>query len=90
MLQLEMKKDDPLQNHVIIEKTLKLQSQLDKQGTFFSFSMNLSGKEIGDKELLEFLRSKTTEIGVDPKRLIFEITETAAIRELEQYRRIYP
>ncbi|MBU6391081.1 MAG: EAL domain-containing protein [Planctomycetota bacterium] len=69
-------------DRAIIEKTLKFQSELNKQGTFFSFSMNLSGKEIEDKELLEFLRYKTTEIGVDPKRLIFEITETAAIREL--------
>ncbi len=71
-------------DRVIIEKTLMVQVDLNKKGVSPSFSVNLSGKELGDEELLKFLRSRITATGADPRRLIFEITETAAIRELDK------
>ena len=71
-------------DRVIIEKTLRVQVALSKKGVTPSFSVNLSGKELGDEGLLEFLRSRITATGVDPGRLTFEITETAAIRELDK------
>ena len=71
-------------DRIIINKTLKTQSNLCKQGKVLSFSMNLSGKDLGDKEFLEFLKSAITETGADPRFLIFEITETAAIRDLDR------
>ncbi|HJW85465.1 MAG TPA: EAL domain-containing protein, partial [Candidatus Brocadiaceae bacterium] len=71
-------------DRVIIEKTLMVQVDLCKKGVTPSFSVNLSGKELGDEWLLAFLRSRITETGTDPGRLIFEITETAAIRELDK------
>ena len=37
-----------------------------------------------DKEFLQFLKSAIIETGADPKHLIFEITETAAIRDLDR------
>ncbi|OGQ51587.1 MAG: hypothetical protein A3J24_00905 [Deltaproteobacteria bacterium RIFCSPLOWO2_02_FULL_53_8] len=66
---------------VIIEKALKHQVNLGK-GT--NLSINLSGKELGDKELLAFLESQLSETGANPQRVIFEITETAAISNIEQ------
>ncbi|MBF8278511.1 MAG: hypothetical protein HW390_3584 [Candidatus Brocadiaceae bacterium] len=71
-------------DRVIIEKTLMVQVDLCKKGVTPSFSVNLSGKELGDEWLLAFLRSRITATGADPGRLIFEITETAAIRELDK------
>ena len=71
-------------DRVIIEKTLMVQVDLCKKGVTPSFSVNLSGKELGDEWLLAFLRSRITKTGADPGRLIFEITETAAIRELDK------
>ncbi len=71
-------------DRIIIRKTLMVQSNLRKQGKIFSFSVNLSGKDLEDKELLEFLRSTIAETGADTKHLIFEITETAAIRDLDK------
>lgn len=71
-------------DRVIIEKTLMVQVSLNKKGISPSFSVNLSGKELGDEWLLAFLRSRITATGADPGRLIFEITETAAIRELDK------
>lgn len=67
-------------DRIIIEKTFNHQAQLDKS---IDLSINLSGKELGDEELLFFLKSKMSETGVDPCRIIFEITETAAISNLE-------
>ena len=71
-------------DRVIIEKTLRVQVALSKKGLTPSFSVNLSGKELGDEGLLEFLRNRITATGADPGRLTFEITETAAIRELDK------
>ena len=71
-------------DRVIIEKTLMVQVELRKKGMTPSFSVNLSGKELGDEGLLAFLRSRITATGADPERLTFEITETAAIRELDK------
>ncbi|MBI2471083.1 MAG: EAL domain-containing protein [Planctomycetes bacterium] len=70
-------------DRIIIKKTLLVQSDLRKQGKIFSISVNLSGKDLHDKEFLEFLRSMIAAAGADPKHLIFEITETAAVRDLD-------
>ena len=46
--------------------------------------VNLSGKSIGDPEMLTAIRNQIEASDVDPTRLIFEVTETAAIANLEQ------
>lgn len=69
---------------VIIEKAMIAQAETSRQGNPLSFSMNLSGKEIGDEDLLKFLKNKIRETGAAPRYLIFEITETAAIHDLDR------
>jgi diguanylate cyclase (GGDEF)-like protein/PAS domain S-box-containing protein len=54
----------------------------DERG--LSLEINLSGKSIGDPEMLSAIRSEIEASGVDPRRLVFEVTETAAIANLEQ------
>jgi diguanylate cyclase (GGDEF)-like protein len=44
--------------------------------------INLSGVSLGDDTLLEYIETKIFESAVNPKRMGFEITETAAIKEL--------
>lgn len=66
-------------DRVIVEKTMRLQAKLERPVTF---SMNLSGKVLGDEELLYFLKSRISATGADPDRLVFEITETAAVHDL--------
>jgi diguanylate cyclase (GGDEF)-like protein/PAS domain S-box-containing protein len=51
-------------------------------GRDLRFEVNLSGLSIGDEELLEVVKSRLRETGVPPDRLIFEITETAAIANI--------
>lgn len=69
-------------DRVITEKTMRLQAEMSRQGREISIAMNLSGKNLGDEELLSFLQSKISETGADPSHLIFEITETAAVHDL--------
>ena len=45
--------------------------------------INLSGKSVGDPELPELIEERIAETGVDPTKLVFEITETAAIANMQ-------
>lgn len=69
-------------DRVIIEKTMLRQADIAAHNRFVSLSVNLSAKNIGDAQLLEFLKYKILETKADPKRLIFEITETEAIQDV--------
>ena len=46
-------------------------------------AINLSGQSLGDDELLPFVRSQFEHHGIPPRRLCFEITETAAISDYQ-------
>jgi PAS domain S-box-containing protein len=48
--------------------------------------VNLSGKSIGDADLIKLIESHIRNEGVNPANLIFEITETAAAENLEAAR----
>jgi EAL domain-containing protein (putative c-di-GMP-specific phosphodiesterase class I) len=50
-------------------------------------SINLSGHSVGDEDFLEFVLGELKRSGVDRHRICFEITETAAIYNLESARR---
>jgi EAL domain-containing protein (putative c-di-GMP-specific phosphodiesterase class I) len=49
-------------------------------------AINLSGKSIGDPALLRFIETRITERAIDPRRIIFELTETAAFYNLDEVR----
>jgi diguanylate cyclase (GGDEF)-like protein/PAS domain S-box-containing protein len=48
----------------------------------FKVFVNLSGISLGDESLLELIEKSILESGVDPSRIGFEITETAAVKDL--------
>jgi Amt family ammonium transporter len=48
--------------------------------------INLSGLSLRDASVLDFIRSQLAETGIPPHKLCFEITETAAVENLEQAR----
>lgn len=50
------------------------------------FEVNVSGKSMSDPELLELVERELREKDVDPANLVFEITETAAIANMEEAR----
>ncbi len=69
---------------IIMEKTMRLQARAARQGRRLAFGMNLSGRELGNDDTLVFIQNKIRETGADPSMLIFEITETAAVHDLER------
>ena len=71
-------------DRTITAKVMACQAQFKQQGLELSFSMNLSGKHLGDNELLKFLQTTIDKTGADPGNLIFEITETTAIGDLKR------
>lgn len=68
----------------MMQQVIQYQANLRQQGHDISFTMNISGKHVGDERFLDFLSSTIAHSGADPQKLIFEITETAAVRDLEQ------
>ena len=48
--------------------------------------INLSARSIGDTELLAFIERRIEASGADPTRLVFEITETAAVENIQSAR----
>lgn len=48
------------------------------------FAINLSGQSMGDDAFLEYVLEEIEVTGVSPQRVCFEITETAAVENLEQ------
>jgi diguanylate cyclase (GGDEF)-like protein len=50
------------------------------------FSINLSGHTLSSPDFAEFMQEKFAEYGVPPQSIFFEITETAAIANVERAR----
>ncbi len=46
------------------------------------YAINLSGDALGDKEMLSYIQDAFSKYNIDPTKLIFEITESAAISNL--------
>lgn len=47
-------------------------------------AINLSGMSLSDDQLLQYIEDQLSASGVDPRRICFEITETAAISSLAE------
>ncbi len=50
------------------------------------FSINLSGHTLSSPDFAEFMQAKFVEYGIPPQAIFFEITETAAIANVERAR----
>jgi EAL domain-containing protein (putative c-di-GMP-specific phosphodiesterase class I) len=49
--------------------------------------INLSGRSVGNPDLPQLIESELERVSVDPGKLIFEITETAAIANMDEARK---
>ncbi|HEU0024257.1 MAG TPA: PAS domain S-box protein, partial [Thermoleophilaceae bacterium] len=50
--------------------------------------VNLSGQSVGNPSLVEYVEARLAEAGADPSNVVFEITETAAARDIGQATRL--
>lgn len=71
-------------DRTVTEKTIKLQSRLLEKGMKITLGINLSGKDLGNEVIYNFLKETIEAKGADPEHLVFEITETAAVRDLDR------
>jgi diguanylate cyclase (GGDEF)-like protein/PAS domain S-box-containing protein len=51
-----------------------------------TYEVNISARSLGDPDLLPMISRSVMVSGIDPSSLVFEITETAAIANMEQVR----
>jgi diguanylate cyclase (GGDEF)-like protein len=68
---------------MVITACIQKLAELAHAGNPAGLAINLSGNSVGNDELLALIKHELATTGVDPTRIIFEITETAAFRNLD-------
>ncbi len=71
---------------MVVKACIKKLAELAEAGNPAGLAINLSGRSVGNAELLALIKSSLSETGVDPGKIIFEITETAAFHNLDLVR----
>jgi diguanylate cyclase (GGDEF)-like protein/PAS domain S-box-containing protein len=70
----------------VVRHAIELLADSERASRDLVLEVNLSGRSIGDAELFELLEHDLASTGVDASRLVLEITETAAIENMEEAR----
>jgi diguanylate cyclase (GGDEF)-like protein/PAS domain S-box-containing protein len=66
----------------VAKEAIKLVEREQAEGRSGSVEINISGKSLANTRLLEVVESEIKRAQIDPSRLIFEVTETAAISHM--------
>jgi EAL domain-containing protein (putative c-di-GMP-specific phosphodiesterase class I) len=67
-------------------QAIELLAEQRQAGSDLRLEVNLSARSLGDPALLSAIEERLDRTGIDPSRLIFEITETAAVSSFPQAR----
>ena len=70
----------------VTHQAVRLIAAHNEEGRELTLEVNLSGKTMGDARFPDEVRRELTSSGIDPASLIFEVTETAAVADIEQAR----
>jgi diguanylate cyclase (GGDEF)-like protein/PAS domain S-box-containing protein len=68
----------------VVKQAIGLIADHAAMGHRLLLNVNLSGRSIGDRKLAALIEADLTESGIDPSQLTFELTETAAIANIEE------
>lgn len=68
----------------VVRRAIDLLAEHQSAGRGLQLEVNLSGKAFADHELLQMIQDKLTAAAVDPASLILEVTETAAIANIDE------
>jgi len=69
---------------VIYETFSFIHKYSDKDELITHYSINLSGNTIDDKDIIDFIKDTASKFDIDERLICFEITETAAIKNLNK------
>ena len=72
----------------VVRRAIRLIAAAQVSGTELCLEVNLSGRSIGDPELPRVVEAELEATGIDASRLVLEITETAAIANMDQAREL--
>jgi EAL domain-containing protein (putative c-di-GMP-specific phosphodiesterase class I) len=72
----------------VIQHALSIYAEKFAGSSEVAFSINLSGNSLNDDSLLPWIHQQLKHYGVSPERICFEVTETAAIRNLNQAKQL--
>jgi EAL domain-containing protein (putative c-di-GMP-specific phosphodiesterase class I) len=78
----------PLIDKWVIKNAMRRLAEHNAQGHTYTFSINLSGQSLEDKQIVDFIRNTLDEHRLDPASIIFEITETSAIANFDAANRL--
>src|SRR3954447_19782511 len=70
----------------VVKKAIHLLHEQRHRQDDMRLEVNVSGKSMGDSQIPDMVEEEIAATGIDPSRLVFEITETAAIANMEQAR----
>jgi diguanylate cyclase (GGDEF)-like protein/PAS domain S-box-containing protein len=70
----------------VMRKAIRLIDEHRREGRELRLEVNLSGRTIGDADFLRVIEQELRATSIDPSSLIFEVTETAAISNMEEAR----
>jgi diguanylate cyclase (GGDEF)-like protein/PAS domain S-box-containing protein len=72
----------------VIERAIQQLALSNSTGQKANFAINLSGHSLGDDSVLPFVMELIKEYNANPKNIIFEITETTAISNMESAQKL--
>jgi diguanylate cyclase (GGDEF)-like protein/PAS domain S-box-containing protein len=70
----------------VAQQAIRLIAAHNKQGRKLTMEVNLSGRTMGDAEFTAIINRELKNTAIDPAQLIFEVTETAAVADLDKAR----
>jgi EAL domain-containing protein (putative c-di-GMP-specific phosphodiesterase class I) len=70
----------------VTQQAMRLIAAHNSEGRELTLEVNLSGKTMSDTRFPDEVKRELTSTGIDPSSLIFEVTETAAVADIEQAR----
>jgi diguanylate cyclase (GGDEF)-like protein/PAS domain S-box-containing protein len=72
----------------VIAHAIELLAARQEAGVRLGMEVNLSGTSIGDPAVIDFIAASVRNAGIDPTALIFEVTETEAIVNVDRAREL--
>jgi diguanylate cyclase (GGDEF)-like protein/PAS domain S-box-containing protein len=70
----------------VLSEAARMIAEQRDAGRDIRLEVNLSGRSVGDPELLDLIEFELNARAIDPASLIFEVTETAAIANMDRAR----
>jgi EAL domain-containing protein (putative c-di-GMP-specific phosphodiesterase class I) len=67
----------------VVQKAVALIADQAQVGRSLTLNVNISANSVGDAQLVKVIDRALSDSGIDPARLVFELTETAAMRSIE-------